>query len=61
MILNLFHLKVHRAYNLPLLKALRWKQKRFYVTVAYGERTWRTRPVRSVTQRVEWNEDLDAL
>jgi hypothetical protein len=52
---------VLKAHNLPRLKSLLGKDKRFYVTVTYKERIWKTRPVRSATQRVEWNEKVDTL
>jgi hypothetical protein len=53
-------LPVLRAQNLPRLKTLLgWKKPRFYATVIYGGRTWQTRSVRGVAQRVEWNENID--
>ena len=52
-------LSVLRAHNLPHLKTFLGKQRLFYATVTYGERTWRTQSARSVAQRVEWNESLE--
>jgi hypothetical protein len=52
---------VLRAWNLPHLGALLGKERRFFATVTDGERTWRSRPVRSVAQCAEWNEDVEAL
>jgi hypothetical protein len=60
-ILELLPPPVLRAHNLPRLKTLLGKKRQFYVTVTYGESAKRTRSVRSVAQRVEWNEAVDAL
>ena len=51
---------VLRAHNLPRLKTLLGKERRFFATVTDEERTWQTRSVRSVAQCVEWNENVDA-
>ncbi|KAH9960961.1 hypothetical protein BGW80DRAFT_922078 [Lactifluus volemus] len=52
---------VLRAHNLPRLKTLLGKKRQYHVTVTYEERTWESRPVRSVAQRVEWNEVVDTF
>jgi hypothetical protein len=52
---------VLRAHNLPRLKGLLGKDKRFYATVTYRERIWQTRSVRSAAHSVEWNENVDTL
>jgi hypothetical protein len=51
---------VLRAQNLPRLKTL-GRKRSFYVTVTDGARTWQTRSVQSVGNRVEWDENLDTL
>jgi hypothetical protein len=58
---ELFPLSVLRAHNLPHLKSLPGKERRFYVTVTSGEKKWQTRSMQSVDQHVEWNEKVDAL
>jgi hypothetical protein len=60
-ILNSCPLSILRAHNIPRLKSFLGENRRFYATVTHGERTWRSRPVRRVAQRVEWNENVDAL
>jgi hypothetical protein len=57
----IFSFLVLRASNLPHLSALLGKERRFFATVTDGKRTWRSRPVRSVAQCAEWNEDVEAL
>jgi hypothetical protein len=56
-----YFLLVLRAHNLPRLKTLFGKKRRFYVTVTDGMITKKTTAVRSVEQAVEWDEKLNAL
>ncbi|KAH9956321.1 hypothetical protein BGW80DRAFT_267342 [Lactifluus volemus] len=58
---GLLKVTVLRAQDLPRLKTFLGKKRRFHVTVTYGERTWESRSVRSVAQRVEWNDIVDAF
>jgi hypothetical protein len=60
-VLELLPPPVLRAHNLPRLKTFLGRKRRFYATVTDEERTWKTRPVRSVAQRVEWNEAVNTL
>ncbi|KAH9953284.1 hypothetical protein BGW80DRAFT_1451619, partial [Lactifluus volemus] len=55
------HVTVLKAHNLPRIKTPLGRKRQFYVTVADGQRTWQTRSVRSVGQRVEWNENIEAF
>jgi hypothetical protein len=57
-LLNHLPMPVLGVQNLPRLKTL-GRNRRFYATVTDGARTWRTRFVRSVGNRVEWNESVD--
>ncbi|KAF8812682.1 hypothetical protein BYT27DRAFT_7182387, partial [Phlegmacium glaucopus] len=52
---------VLRTHELPRLKTLCGKKRRFYVTVTDGTITKKTTAIRSVKEAVEWNERLDAL
>jgi hypothetical protein len=57
-LLNPLPMSVLRAQNLPRLKIL-GRNASFYATVTDGARTWQTRSVQSVGNRVEWNESVD--
>lgn len=57
---NLLYMPVLRAQNLPHLRTL-CRNTSFYANVTDGARTWQTRPVQSVGNRAEWNENLDTL
>ena len=59
-LLNPPPMPVLRAQNLPSLKKL-GRNRSFYATVTSGARTWQTRSVQSVGDRVEWNENVDTL
>jgi hypothetical protein len=54
-------LSVLRAHNLPRSKSVLGKERRFYVTVSDGVKSWKTRFVRSMRERVEWNQNVGAL
>jgi hypothetical protein len=56
-----YFLLVLWAHNLPRLKTLFGKKRRFYVTVTDGMITKKTTTVRSVEQAVEWDEKLNTL
>jgi hypothetical protein len=49
------------VHNLPHLETLPGIERQYYVTVTNGKGTRKTRCIRSTGQRVEWNENLDAL
>jgi hypothetical protein len=56
--LNHLPVPVLGVQNLPRLKTF-GRNTRFYATVTNGARTWRTRFMQSVGNRVEWNESVD--
>jgi hypothetical protein len=60
-VLNILSLSVLGVHNLPHLETLPGIERQYYVTVTNGKGTRKTRYIRSTGQRVDWNENLDAL